>query len=225
MKLITELTENVEYITEASEDGSKRHFIEGIFMQAGIPNRNGRLYELPVMKKAVEKYHESHIKNNRAFGELGHPAGPQLNLDRVCILIKSLKPDGNNYIGKALVTDTPMGEILKGLLRSGGNLGVSTRGMGSLKPNDKGIMIVQPDFHLATAADVVADPSAPNAFVKGIMENVDWVYNASTDTWYQEKLHETRKSMKRMTMDEIEQSRLGIFEGFLNGLSSKKNFL
>lgn len=225
MKLITELTEEIEYISEAKEDGSKNHYIRGIFMQAEVPNRNGRIYKLPVMEAAVNRYVDTHVKSNRAYGELGHPAGPQINLDRVSHLITELKRDGNNFIGKAKLTDTPMGNIAKGLLKSGANLGASSRGIGSLKPNKQGIMEVQDDFHLATAADIVADPSAPNAFVKGVMENVDWVYDASSDSWYQEKLHETRKQMRRMTMDEIERSKLGIFEGFIQGLSSKKNIV
>jgi hypothetical protein len=225
MKLITELTEELEYISEAKEDGSKDHYIRGIFMQAEVPNRNGRLYRLPIMEAAVNKYVESHVKNKRAYGELGHPAGPQINLDRVSHIITELKKDGNNFIGKAKLTDTPMGNIAKGLLKSGANLGVSSRGMGSLKPNKNGIMEVQEDFHLATAADIVADPSAPKAFVKGVMENVDWVYDASSDSWYQERLHETRNNMHKMTMDEIEKSKFGIFESFIQGLSSKNNIV
>jgi hypothetical protein len=225
MKLITELMEEHEYISEAREDGSKDHYIRGIFMQAEVPNRNGRLYRLPVMEAAVNKYVESHVKNKRAYGELGHPAGPQINLDRVSHIITELKQDGNNFIGKAKLTDTPMGNIAKGLLKSGANLGVSSRGMGSLKPNKNGIMEVQEDFHLATAADIVADPSAPKAFVKGVMENVDWVYDASSDSWYQERLHETRQHMHKMTMDEIEKSKFDIFESFIKGLSSKNSIV
>lgn len=221
MKLITELTEELNYLTEAREDGSKDHYIEGIFLQANKPNRNGRIYPVSVMDAAVAKYIDTHVNNSRAYGELGHPDGPQINLDRVSHLINSLKKDGDNYVGKAKLADTPMGNIAKGLLKSGANLGVSSRGLGSLKPNKQGIMEVQGDFRLATAADIVADPSAPDAYVKGVMENVDWVYDASTDTWYQEKLHETKKSLKKMTMDEIEQSKLGIFESFIQRLSSK----
>ena len=221
MKLITELTEELNYLTEAKEDGTKDYFIEGPFLQAGIPNRNGRIYPSDVMDAAVSKYVETHINNNRAYGELGHPDGPQINLDRVSHLITSLKKDGNNYIGKAKLTDTPMGNIAKGLLRSGANFGTSSRAMGSLKPNKDGIMVVQPDLKFATVSDIVADPSAPDAYVKGVMENVDWVYDATTDSWYQEKLHETRKALKKMTMDEIEQSKLGIFESFINRLSSR----
>lgn len=221
MKLITELTEELNYLTEAREDGSKDHYIEGIFLQANKPNRNGRIYPTHVMDAAVSKYTDSHVNNSRAYGELGHPDGPQINLDRVSHLITSLKKDGDNYIGKAKLADTPMGNIAKGLLKSGANLGVSSRGLGSLKPNKQGIMEVQNDFKLATAADIVADPSAPDAYVKGVMENVDWVYDAATDSWYQEKLHETKKALRKMTMDEIERSKLGIFEGFIQRLSSK----
>lgn len=224
MKLITELTEEVEYITEAKEDGSKDHYIKGIFMQADQPNRNGRIYPLKIMDKAVQKYIETHIDQKRAYGELGHPAGPQINLDRVSHMIIALTRDGSNFIGKARLTDTPMGSIAKGLLKSGANLGVSSRGLGSLVEK-KGIMEVQDDFHLATAADIVADPSAPNAFVKGVMEGAEWVYDAVNESWYQERLHETRKNMRKMRMDEIEQAKFGLFEGFIKSLSSKSNLL
>jgi hypothetical protein len=182
------------------------------------------MYPIDVMDAAVEKYVDSHIKNNRAYGELGHPDGPQINLDRVSHIITSLRKEGNNYIGKAKLTETPMGNIAKGLLMSGANLGSSSRGLGSLKPDKRGIMVVQNDFKLATAADIVADPSAPDAFVKGVMENVDWVYDASTDSWYQEKLHETKAALRKMKMDDIERSKLGIFEGFIQNLS-KKNLI
>ncbi len=222
MKLISELlVEEVEYISEAREDGSKDHYIHGIFLQADVPNRNGRIYPLHIMENAVDKYIKTNIEQKRAYGELGHPAGPQINLDRVSHMIVELKRDGSNYIGKAKLTDTPMGNIAKGLLKSGANLGVSSRGLGSLKPNKQGIMEVQDDFHLATAADIVADPSAPNAFVKGVMENAEWVYDASTGDWYQEKLHETKKQMRRMSMNEIETNKFGIYESFIKSLSSK----
>jgi hypothetical protein len=226
MKLISELiVEQVEYISEAKEDGSKDHYIHGIFLQAETPNRNGRIYPIGIMENAVNKYIESNIKQNRAYGELGHPTGPQINLDRVSHMITELKRDGSNFIGKARLTDTPMGNIAKGLLKSGANLGVSSRGLGSLKANKQGIMEVQDDFHLATAADIVADPSAPNAFVKGVMEGADWVYDAATDNWYQEKLDETKKEMRRMTMDEIETNKLAIYESFIKSLSSKTNLI
>jgi hypothetical protein len=221
MKLITELSEELEYITEAAEDGGKSYLIEGPFLMAEVGNRNGRIYPMSVMEAAVSKYEETHIKTRRALGELAHPDGPQINLDRVSHLITSLKRDGNNYVGKAKIIDTPMGKIVIGLLQANVRVGVSSRGMGSLKPGDSGLMIVQPDFKLATAADIVADPSAPDAFVKGIMEGVDWIYNASTDSWYQEKLHETKKSMKRMKMDQMESAKFSIFENFINKLSAK----
>jgi len=226
MKLITEANfEDVELISEAKEDGSKDHYIHGIFLQAEKQNRNGRIYRLPIMEAAVNRYIEDHVKTNRGYGELGHPAGPQINLDRVSHLITELKQDGNNFIGKAKLTDTPMGNIAKGLLKSGSNLGVSSRGMGSLKPNKQGIMEVQDDFHLATAADIVADPSAPDAFVKGIMENVEWVFDPIKNTWHEEQLHEMKKSIRKMTMDQIEQNKFGIFEGYLRSLASKTRVL
>ena len=226
MKLITEANfEDVELISEAKEDGSKDHYIHGIFLQAEKQNRNGRIYRLPIMEAAVNRYIEDHVKTNRGYGELGHPAGPQINLDRVSHLITELKQDGNNFIGKAKLTDTPMGNIAKGLLKSGSNLGVSSRGMGSLKPNKQGIMEVQDDFHLATAADIVADPSAPDAFVKGIMENVEWVFDPIKNTWHEEQLHEMKKSIRKMTMDQIEQNKFGTFEGYLRSLASKTRVL
>ena len=222
MKLITELFENVHYISEAKENGDKEHFIEGIFLQANRKNRNGRIYPLNIMENEVNRYMNEVVKHNRAYGELGHPAGPQINLDRVSHIITELRRDGDNFIGKARLTDTPMGNIAKGLLNSGANLGVSSRGMGSLKPTKDGIMEVQEDFHLATAADIVADPSAPDAFVKGVMENVEWIYDSVKDTWHEERLNNIKKSVHKMTMDEIEESKLSIFEGFITSLTFKK---
>src|SRR6056300_253416 len=157
MKLIRELSEEVEYVSESSESGEKKHYIEGIFLQGNIANRNGRLYETNILKGEVNRYIKEVVNNSRAYGELGHPQGPQINLDRVSHLIKELRQDGNNFIGKALITNTPMGNIAKGLMESGAKLGVSSRGMGSLKPNGQGIMEVQNDFRLATAGDIVAD--------------------------------------------------------------------
>jgi len=224
MKLIIEQIEELEFITEAKETGEKDHYIHGVFLQANKKNKNGRVYPMNIMEQEVKRYMNEIVKNNRAFGELGHPAGPQINLDRVSHMITELKRDGDNFIGKAKLTDTPMGNIAKGLLKSGANLGVSSRGLGSLKERD-GIMEVQDDFHLATAADIVADPSAPNAFVKGIMEGAEWVYDASSDSWYQEKLHESRKQMKRMRMDEMEQGKFGIYESFIKSLSAKSKLI
>jgi len=222
MKLITELFEDMEYITEAKENGEKEHYIHGIFLQAEKKNRNGRIYPLHIMDKEVTRYMNDIVKKNRAYGELGHPAGPQINLDRVSHIIVDLKRDGNNFIGKAKITDTPMGNIAKGLMKSGANLGVSSRGLGSLKPMRDGTMQVQEDFHLATAGDIVADPSAPDAFVKGIMENVEWVYDSAKETWHQEKLHEMKKKMHKMTMDQIEENKFTIFENYLSSLTLKQ---
>ena len=222
MKLITELFENVEYISEAKENGDKDHYIHGIFLQANRKNRNGRIYPFNIMDKEVSRYMNDVVKHNRGYGELGHPTGPAINLDRVSHIIIDLKRDGDNFIGKAKLTDTPMGNIAKGLLKSGANLGVSSRGMGSLKPNREGIMEVQDDFHLATAADIVADPSAPDAFVKGIMENVEWIYDAVKDTWHEERLDEIKKSVHIMSKNQLEESKFAIFENYLSSLTFKK---
>ena len=176
VKLISEAVEEVEYITEEKEGGVKNYKIRGIFMQADIKNRNGRIYPMEVLDEEVKNYNKKFIKQNRAFGELGHPDGPTVNLERVSHMITSLKPDGKNFIGEAKIMDTPMGKIVKNLMDEGAKLGVSSRGMGSLKQRG-GANVVSDDFYLATAADIVADPSAPNAFVEGIMEGKEWVWN------------------------------------------------
>ena len=183
MLLITETIQDIKYIKEAREDGKKNLYVEGVFMMAEHPNRNNRIYRRGILENAVNKYTESYINNNRAYGELGHPQGPTINLDRVCIMHESLKWDGNNVIGRAKVTSTPFGDIVRGLIEDGASLGMSSRGMGSVVAGKNGIMEVKDDFMLATAADVVADPSAQNAFVRGIMENVDWVYDAAAGSW------------------------------------------
>ena len=176
MKLISEEVQEVEYITEEKEGGKKNYKIKGIFMQADIKNRNGRVYPMEVLNKEVKRYNKEYIKNNRAFGELGHPDGPTVNLERASHMITSLEPDGKNFIGEAKILSTPMGEIVKNLMSEGAKLGVSSRGMGSLDQKG-GANYVRSDFYLATAADIVADPSAPNAFVEGIMEGKEWVWN------------------------------------------------
>ena len=176
VKLFSEAVEEVEYITEEKEDGNKNYKIKGIFMQADIKNRNGRVYPMEVLSNEVAKYNKNFIKENRAFGELGHPDGPTVNLERVSHMITSLTPDGKNFIGEAKIMSTPMGEIVKNLMNEGAKLGVSSRGMGSLDQKN-GANYVRDDFYLATAADIVADPSAPNAFVEGIMEGKEWVWN------------------------------------------------
>ena len=176
VKLFSEAVENVEYICEASENGPKKYSIRGPFMQAEVKNRNGRIYPMPVLAKEVEKYNKNFVQQNRAFGELGHPDGPTVNLERVSHRITSLRPDGQNFIGEAKIMDTPMGKIVKNLMDEECKLGVSSRGMGSLDERG-GAKYVRDDFYLATAADIVADPSAPNAFVEGIMEGKEWVWN------------------------------------------------
>ena len=179
VKLISEEIQDVEYITEQKENGKKNYKIKGIFMQADIKNRNGRIYPQEVLEKEVRRYNKDQINNNRAYGELGHPEGPTINLERASHMITSLQPDGKNFIGEAKVLSTPMGEIVKNLMDEGAKLGVSSRGMGSLNQKN-GANYVRDDFYLATAADIVADPSAPNAFVQGIMEGKEWVWNHGT---------------------------------------------
>ncbi len=176
VKLFSEAVENVEFITEAKENGAKNYKIRGIFMQADVKNRNGRVYPMEILEKEVTKYNKNFIRENRAFGELGHPEGPTVNLERVSHMITELHPDGKNFIGEAKIMDTPMGKIVKNLMDEGAKLGVSSRGMGSLDSKN-GANYVRDDFYLATAADIVADPSAPNAFVEGIMEGKEWVWN------------------------------------------------
>ena len=179
VKLISEEIQDVEYITEQKENGKKNYKIKGIFMQADIKNRNGRIYPQEVLEKEVRRYNKDQINNNRAYGELGHPEGPTINLERASHMITKLYPDGKNFIGEAKVLSTPMGKIVENLLDDGAKLGVSSRGMGSLNQKN-GANYVRDDFYLATAADIVADPSAPNAFVQGIMEGKEWVWNHGT---------------------------------------------
>jgi hypothetical protein len=221
MKLITETFEDVNYVSEAKEDGSKNLYIEGVFLQAAIKNRNGRMYPEEIMDREVERYMKESVASNSALGELGHPNGPQINLDRVSHRIVSLRKEGTDYIGKALITNTPMGAIAKGLIESGARLGVSSRGMGSLKLNSEGVNEVQNDFRLATAADIVADPSAPSAFVKGIMESVDWIYDERMGWKAIDLAEQTKKtieqSVKSRSLDEAK--RLKIFENYLATLS------
>ena len=177
MKLISESIEDIEYLFEDDETtGKKNYKIRGPFLQAEVKNRNGRIYPLSILEKEVTRYNKEYIQKNRAFGELGHPDGPTVNLERVSHMITGLHPDGNNFIGEAKIMDTPYGKIVKNLIDEGAMLGVSSRGMGSLEPKN-GAQVVRKDFYLATAADIVADPSAPNAFVEGIMEGKEWVWD------------------------------------------------
>ena len=176
MKLISEHIEDVEYITEEKDNGEKTYKIKGVFMQSEVKNRNGRVYPFPVLQKEVNRYNKDYVNENRAFGELGHPDGPTVNLERASHMITSLKPEGKNFVGEAKILKTPMGRIVENLMDAGGKLGVSSRGMGSLEQKN-GANYVKKDFYLATAADIVADPSAPNAFVQGIMEGKEWVWD------------------------------------------------
>lgn len=216
MKLIREQIESVEFLVEEDNSGKKSHYIQGIFMQAEKVNRNGRVYPMHVLSKEVDRYNKEYITKNRAFGELSHPDTPSINLDRVSHMITKLHPDGNNFIGKAKIVDTPMGNIVKGLLESGANLGVSTRGVGSLRPHN-GYQLVQDDFKLATAADVVADPSAPDAFVQGIMENVEWFYD--NGHWRMAQASEdNKKKLRKLSQKQIDEAALRLFNDYISKL-------
>lgn len=220
MKLIAELTEETQYITEKSEDGNKQHFIIGRFMTAEEKNKNGRFYKKDILENEVSRYLREVVNAKRAFGELNHPSGPTINLDRVSHIITELKWDGNFVNGKAKITSTPMGEIARGLLESGGQLGVSTRGMGSLKEQN-GVMVVQSDFKLSTV-DIVSDPSGPGCFVNGIMEGVEWLYDPVKDTWLEEKLHETKNSINKLSKKQLEEQKFAIFENYISSLLKSK---
>ena len=216
MKLIREEIETVDFIVE-EKNGKKSMYIEGIFLQGDIQNRNGRMYPMETLKKEVERYSESNIVTGRALGELGHPEGPTVNLDRVSHKIVSLKENGTNFIGKAKLLNTPMGNIAKNLIDEGVKLGVSSRGLGTLAVNEDGIKVVSDDFMLATAADIVSDPSAPDAFVSGIMEGKDWVWDGGV---VREQL--ARKTYKQVNTlvdnKQLEENKLGLFQNFLSNL-------
>lgn len=219
MHLICEVNEQVNYITEKTENGQKQYFIEGIFMQGDLKNRNGRVYPSSVLAKEAARYDTDFIQKKRAFGELGHPDGPSINLDRVSHMITSLKQEGSNFVGKAKIMDTPMGKVVKNLMDEGATLGVSSRGMGSLKPNKSGIMEVQEDFMLATAGDIVADPSAPNAFVRGIMEGVEWIYDVASGSWIaQNTLDRIYEETKTMNSSQLEENAIHLFNRFMKSL-------
>ena len=213
MKLIREVYDTINIVTEGSLGKGKDYFIEGIFLQAELVNRNGRMYTEKVMDKEVQRYCEQYIDKNRAYGELGHPDSPSINLDRVSHMIVSLRKEGTNYIGKAKILDTPMGKIAKGLLDGGANLGVSSRALGSLKTNSEGVQIVQDDFMLSTAADIVADPSAPDAFVRGIMEGHEWVF--VDGKYVQKNMEEVKDALKRTSSAGLNEAKLSAFQHFL----------
>ena len=214
MKLIRELTESVQYLTE-EKDGKKTLYIEGPFLVAEAVNKNKRMYKEETMRNEVNRYNEEYISKNRAFGELGHPDTPSINLDRVSHLIVGLRQEGNAWIGKAKILETPMGNIARNLIEGGAQLGVSSRGMGSLKM-ENGINVVQGDFHLATAADIVADPSAPGAFVQGIMEGKEWML--VNGIWTEQQYDAAKVEIKQASRKDIEAVSLRIFENFLKKL-------
>lgn len=218
MKLMCELNESVKYLVEET-NGKKRFFITGPFIQTEQANRNGRIYRMPIVEKEVKRYTEQYVQTGRALGELGHPDGPTINLDRVSHKIVELKQDGNNFIGKAQILETPMGTIARNLLESGVTLGVSTRGMGSLKEGKDGIMEVQDDFYLATAADIVADPSAPDAFVQGIMEGVEWVWD--NGLLKAQEIERYQRQVQGSSSRNLEETKVKVFEQFLNSLSKQ----
>ena len=216
MKLITEEIASVKFITEG-KGAKKKMYIEGVFLQGDIKNRNGRMYPVQTLAKEVGRYNESFVKKGRALGELGHPEGPTVNLDRVSHKITSLKQEGNNFVGKAQLLDTPMGKIAKSLIGEGVTLGVSSRGVGSLKENSNGCKVVGEDFMLATAADIVADPSAPDAFVSGIMEGKEWVWEGGI---LREQLASQTKKHINTLVDQkrLEEHKLNLFNEFLSNL-------
>ena len=218
MKLITEMLESdVEFITEAKEDGGKNYFIEGVFMQGEIKNRNGRMYPIGTLLKEVKRYNKEYVEQNRAYGELGPPQGPTINLERVSHMVKELHQDGNNIMGKAkIMIETPMGKIVKNLMDEGAKLGVSSRGMGTLKQGKDGTNIVSSDFQLATAADIVADPSAPDAFVEGVMEGVEWLQ--VDDRWVPQYIEKTQTQIKKASRNNLQEAKIAAFENFLKQL-------
>ena len=221
MKLITEVNENLEYkvITE-DKSGSKNYFIEGIFMQAEMQNRNGRMYPKEMLQKEVQRYVKEYVERNRALGELGHPDGPTINLDRVSHMIVDLKEDGDNFIGKAkILTDLPNGKIVKALIDAGASLGVSSRGMGSLRTESRDIQIVQDDFYLVTAGDIVHDPSAPDAFVNGIMEGKEWVWENGLIK--EKNIAQYKKEIAKAPAKKVREVSIKAFDDFMKKLSGK----
>ncbi len=214
MKLISEEINNAEYLVE-EKNGKKEYKIKGVFLQSDLKNRNGRVYPKEILQKEVTRYNKEFINRNRAFGELGHPDGPTVNLERVSHMIKKLYPDGNNFIGEAKIMDTPYGKIVKGLIDEGAQLGVSSRGMGSIVQKN-GANYVKDDFYLATAADIVADPSAPDAFVEGIMENKEWVWE--NGILVEKELESWKLELMRTKQRALEEKKIKVFETFLKKL-------
>ena len=217
MKLIREEIESVKFLVETTKSGKKSLYIEGVFLQGEIKNRNGRMYPMETLRREVGRYNENHVQAGRALGELGHPDGPTVNLDRVSHKIVSLKESGSNFVGKAKILNTPMGKIASSLIEEGVKLGVSSRGIGSLRTTKEGVNIVGDDFMLATAADIVADPSAPDAFVEGIMEGKEWVWEGGI---LREKFAQQTKQRIETYVDQkvLDEHKLGLFNDFINNL-------
>lgn len=215
MKLITETIEEAKVVITEGKNGQKRTYIEGVFLQGEITNRNGRMYPMTTLEREVQKYNENYVAKGRAVGELGHPDGPTINLDRVSHLITSLQREGNNFVGKARILDTPMGRVAKELLDEGVKLGVSSRGLGSIREQN-GIKVVSDDFMLATAADIVADPSAPDAFVNGIMEGKEWVWNNGAIS--EQKLEHIKTRINNAARTQLEERKISAFHEFLQSL-------
>ena len=214
MKLISEEVTSAEYLIE-EKNGKKEYKIKGVFLQSNIKNRNGRVYPREILVREVNRYTKEFINKNRAFGELGHPDGPTVNLERVCHMVKSLTADGDNFIGEAKIMDTPYGKIVKGLIDEGAQLGVSSRGMGSII-NRNGINFVKDDFYLATAADIVADPSAPDAFVEGIMESREWIWDSGV--LKQVEIESWKKQIQEAKRTVLEEKKENVFKSFLTKL-------
>lgn len=214
MKLICEVNESIEILTE-EKDGQKQYFIEGTFLQGDIKNRNGRVYEFKMLKDKVEQYRKDFVAQKRAFGELGHPEGPTINLERVSHMISELSPDGKNFYGKAKIMDTPYGKIVKNLMDEGAKLGVSSRGVGSIEEKN-GANYVKDDFRLSTAADIVADPSAPEAFVRGVMEGREWIFE--NGLLVQREIDEIKETIRKTSSRKLEEQMVNAFKSFINKL-------
>jgi len=217
MKLICELQETIEYeLIDEGAGKAKQYFIEGIFMQSEQKNKNGRIYPLPILEKEVNRYIKEYVEPKRAFGELGHPDGPTVNLDRASHMITNLRKEGKNFVGRAKILGTPNGQIVKCLIDEGARLGVSSRGMGTLKPDKKNSQIVQDDFYLATAADIVADPSAPNAFVEGIMEGKEWIWD--NGSLQERDIERARNNIRKAPSKRLEEVKINEFKNLMSKL-------
>ena len=223
MKLIKELVEDITYLTESAENGKRKYFIEGVIMQADVKNRNGRIYPKNILEKEVSRYNDAYIDKKRAYGELGHPKGPSINLDRVSHMFTELRFEGSDVVGRAKVMDTPMGKIVKNFIDEGAQLGISSRGLGTLKRAKGGIMEVQNDFMLATAGDIVSDPSGPDCYVEGIMEGADWIFDQSTQTWAQttvDIVEGHKKEIDDNFTNLTSERALSMFEEYIKSLKS-----